>query len=118
MSCEPRRAKELVKEALEEKLVRLKKTAKTANDRYERCVNAGTELLKIHQEAIAIMNEPIAAEARHKKLKALEGREAKAKKAGRMDLIELMDRDHEARMEVEELESAIANINFYTRGVL
>ena len=106
------KGEELTLKALKKELSRLERLADKAKAECDECINIGTELIDIHKEFAAIVKSKECNKATIKKLDDLKIRSKKAEKIRKKDLLKLMDKENDTRINVSYLQAEINRLEF------
>lgn len=88
---------------MKKELVRLSRAAERAKAAVDEAIAVGSEYLAIHQEFADVIQSGVTGSAALEKLAALQVRRTRADKIMKKDLLKLMDKQHEAEMDRDEL---------------
>lgn len=90
----------------------LSRRAENAKKKTEECMNAATTIIKIRQEANEILQGDHSHVEIAKLIEPLAKLEKAALKAGKKNLVKLMDKEHQLRFACDELQQEISNIEY------
>lgn len=98
--------------AMKKELKSLSKRAALAKSKTDACVNAASTIINIRKEANDILQSEKPHDEQMKLISVLADKEKAAFKVGKLDMVKLMDKEHELKFAHDSLQSEISNIEY------
>ena len=106
---------EIALSAMKKELKSLSRRATLAKNKTDACVNAASTIMKCRVEASDILNSDKPHDEQMKLIAILADKEKAAFKAGKLNMVKLMDKEHELKFNHDSLQSEISQIEFRHR---
>jgi hypothetical protein len=106
------RGEEIALNAMKKEHKSLSRRADLAKNKTTECINAASTILKIRMEASEILKSDKSHDEQMKLINVLANKEKSAFKAGKLNMVKLMDKEHELMFACDDLQREISMIEF------
>jgi len=103
---------EIALSAMKKELKSLLRRATLATKRTDDCANAASTIMKIRKEASDILQSEKSHDEQMKLISVLADKEKAAFKVGKLNMMKLIDKEHELKFACEDLQREIATVEF------
>lgn len=98
--------------AMKKELKSLSRRATLAKEKTDACVNAASTIMNIRKEANDILQSEKPHDEQMKLISVLADKEKAALKVGKLNMVKLMDKEHELRFACDDLQREVSMFEF------